>query len=35
VGLIGDLPSAGELIESIMAQARERIAALSDGEPTL
>jgi NAD(P)H-dependent flavin oxidoreductase YrpB (nitropropane dioxygenase family) len=27
-GLIGDLPSAGELIESIMAQARERIAAL-------
>src|SRR6185437_12891209 len=30
-GLIGDLPSAGELIESIMAQARERITELSDG----
>jgi NAD(P)H-dependent flavin oxidoreductase YrpB (nitropropane dioxygenase family) len=29
VGLIGDLPSAGELIESIMTQARERIAALA------
>jgi NAD(P)H-dependent flavin oxidoreductase YrpB (nitropropane dioxygenase family) len=34
-GLIEDLPSAGELIESIMAQARERIEQLRDASAAL